>query len=166
MRYLPWNRLGVIEALDSRKSKLKLDFSGVSVWVDEREIAPSSTHAGHARHEGQAAKDYKSTAPKHSSAQNTDTVTHDAPTADAAFTPAMRIDLRGQTADLALPELAYFLDQALLRGMRDLEIIHGRGTGALRREVHAFLKDFKGVDSFALANEDHGGDGVTLGRLK
>ena len=166
VRYLPWNRLGVIEALDSRKSKLKLDFSGVSVWVDEREIAPSSQTAQSERSNGPAAKDYKNTAPKYPSAQNTETATHDAPEADAAFTPAMRIDLRGQTADLALPELAYFLDQALLRGMRDLEIIHGRGTGALRREVHAFLKDLNGVDSFALADEDHGGDGVTLVRLK
>ena len=157
VRYLPWNRLGVIEALDSRKSKLKLDFSGVSVWVDEREIAPPG---------GQAAKDYSNTAPKYSSPKKMESAADDAPVGGLAFTPAMRIDLRGQTADLALPELAYFLDQALLRGVHDLEIIHGRGTGALRREVHAFLKDFKGVASFALANEDYGGDGVTLVRLK
>ena len=157
VRYLPWNRNGVIEALDNRKSKLKLDFNGVSVWVDEREIAPP---------DGLAAKDY-ATPPKAPSLRSTEIIRDDAAAAEgAAFTPGMRIDLRGQTADLALPELAYFLDQALLRGVHNLEIIHGRGTGALRREVHAFLKDFRGVASFAVANEDYGGDGVTLVRLK
>ena len=156
MRYLPWNRNGVIEALDSRKSKLKLDFNGVSVWVDEREIATS---------DGPAAKDYTATS-KTSSPKSTEIIqTENTPTDETVFTPGMRIDLRGQTADLALPELAYFLDQAMLRGVHNLEIIHGRGTGALRREVHAFLKDFKGVAAFSVANEDAGGDGVTLVRL-
>ena len=156
VRYLPWNRNGVIEALDSRKSKLKLDFNGVSVWVDEREIATS---------DGPAAKDYTATS-KTPSPKSTEIIqTENTPTDETVFTPGMRIDLRGQTADLALPELAYFLDQAMLRGVHNLEIIHGRGTGALRREVHAFLKDFKGVAAFSVANEDAGGDGVTLVRL-
>lgn len=157
VRYLPWNRIGVIETLDSRKSRLRLDFDGVSVWVDEREIAPPN---------GPSVKNYASQ-PKISNPKFTETAPDDdTPVEDSAFVPAMRIDLRGQTADMALPELAHFLDQALLRGVHNLEIIHGRGTGALRREVHAFLKDFSGVASFATANEDFGGDGVTLVRLK
>ena len=158
--YLPWNRTGIIEALDSRKSKLKLDFNGVSVWVDEREIAPSGKTA-------QTAKDNAPSVPTKTPAQKSTETPSETDTLEGNtdFTPSMRIDLRGQTADAALAELAYFLDQALLRGAHELEIIHGRGTGALRREVHAFLKDFKGVNAFAVANEDHGGDGVTLVRL-
>jgi DNA mismatch repair protein MutS2 len=43
-----------------------------------------------------------------------------------------------------------------------VEIIHGRGTGVLRREVHAFLRTFPAVRSFRLAPEDRGGDGMTI----
>ncbi len=171
--YLPWNRNGVIEELDKRKSRLKLDFNGVSMWVDEHEVAPPSGPAA-----GTAApartRDREGYAKGQKSGKSTATTTSspDAPASEpealdsADFTPGLRIDLRGQTADQALAELAYFLDQALLRGVHNLEIIHGRGTGALRREVHIFLKDFPGVHAFNVANEDHGGDGVTLVQLK
>jgi DNA mismatch repair protein MutS2 len=73
----------------------------------------------------------------------------------------LTLDLRGKRADEAVGELERFLDAAILRGAGGLEIVHGRGTGALRREVHEVLKRFPGVDSFALANEDRGGDGMT-----
>jgi DNA mismatch repair protein MutS2 len=53
------------------------------------------------------------------------------------------------------------LDAAILNGRTELEILHGRGTGALRREVHAFLKRYPPAASFAVAPEDQGGDGVT-----
>lgn len=51
-------------------------------------------------------------------------------------------------------------------GREGVEIVHGRGTGALRKEVHAFLKTFPGIASFALAPEDQGGDGVTIVTFK
>ncbi|MFR5647722.1 MAG: Smr/MutS family protein, partial [Bilophila wadsworthia] len=54
----------------------------------------------------------------------------------------------------------------LLSGREGVEIVHGRGTGALRKEVHAFLKTFPGIASFALAPEDQGGDGVTIVTFK
>ncbi|HBR06299.1 MAG TPA: endonuclease MutS2, partial [Desulfovibrio sp.] len=76
------------------------------------------------------------------------------------------LDLRGQRADEALRELERFLDDCLLRGAGRAEIIHGRGTGALRREVHEFLRQFPAVDAFALAPEDRGGDGMTEVTLK
>ena len=69
-------------------------------------------------------------------------------------------------ADQALGELSQYLDRALLSGREGVEIVHGRGTGALRKEVHAFLKTFPGIASFALAPEDQGGDGVTIVTFK
>lgn len=78
----------------------------------------------------------------------------------------MRVDLRGMRADVAVSELSRALDKALLAGMSAVEAIHGRGTGALRKEIHAFLKSFPAVRSFALAPEDQGGDGVTIIELK
>ena len=76
------------------------------------------------------------------------------------------MDLRGKRADQALSELSQYLDRALLSGREGVEIVHGRGTGALRKEVHAFLKTFPGIASFALAPEDQGGDGVTIVTFK
>ena len=78
----------------------------------------------------------------------------------------LRLDLRGKRADQALGELSQYLDRALLSGREGVEIVHGRGTGALRKEVHAFLKTFPGIASFALAPEDQGGDGVTIVTFK
>ena len=78
----------------------------------------------------------------------------------------LRLDLRGKRADQALSELSQYLDRALLSGREGVEIVHGRGTGALRKEVHAFLKTFPGIASFALAPEDQGGDGVTIVTFK
>lgn len=57
----------------------------------------------------------------------------------------LRLDLRGKRADQALGELSQYLDRALLSGREGVEIVHGRGTGALRKEVHAFLKTFPGI---------------------
>ena len=78
----------------------------------------------------------------------------------------MRLDLRGQRADVALSELQKFLDSAILSGRDELEVIHGRGTGALRREIHAFLKNFPAARGYRLAPEDQGGDGMTIVELK
>jgi len=78
----------------------------------------------------------------------------------------MVVDLRGLRADVAIAELAGALDKAILRGVTSLEVVHGRGTGALRREVQIFLKDFPAVASFELANEERGGDGMTQVTLK
>ncbi len=76
--------------------------------------------------------------------------------------PTMRLDLRGKRADLAINELEKFLDRAMLSSLDTVEVLHGRGTGVLRREVHDFLKRFPGVAHFAVAPEDQGGDGVTV----
>ena len=63
-------------------------------------------------------------------------------------------------ADVALAELERFMDKALLAGFSEVEVVHGRGTGALRRQVHDFLRSFPAVGQFALAPEDRGGDGM------
>jgi DNA-nicking Smr family endonuclease len=59
-----------------------------------------------------------------------------------------------------------YLAECRERGILEVRIIHGKGTGALRRTVHAILSRLPEVDSFRLAMEDAGGWGATLVTLR
>ncbi len=59
-----------------------------------------------------------------------------------------------------------YIEECLKRGILDLRIIHGKGTGSLRRTVHAILKRHPSVASFQTADETAGGWGATLVRLQ
>ncbi|MDX1545621.1 MAG: endonuclease MutS2 [Rhodothermales bacterium] len=76
-----------------------------------------------------------------------------------------RIDLRGQRVDEALGAVERFLDEALAAGLPRAEILHGKGTGALREAVHDYLAASPHVASFADAPIDQGGAGVTIAQL-
>jgi dsDNA-specific endonuclease/ATPase MutS2 len=52
------------------------------------------------------------------------------------------------------------------RGIFQVRIIHGKGSGTLRRMVHAILKDLSGVSTFQLAGQEAGGWGATIVTLK
>jgi len=79
-----------------------------------------------------------------------------------AQSPGGSIDFRGQTVDETLIELDHYLDQAMRAGLSQVQVIHGKGTGALRRAVrdalsrHPLVKDFEGGDY------REGGEGVTV----
>lgn len=76
------------------------------------------------------------------------------------------IDLRGQTVLEALPEVEKFIDNAILMGVSQLSIIHGKGTGTLRKEIHKYLKNNKFVKNFRLGTFGEGENGVTIVELK
>jgi DNA mismatch repair protein MutS2 len=76
-----------------------------------------------------------------------------------------RLDLRGLTVDEACDRLDEFLDGAVLAGCEQVEIIHGKGTGALREAVHRVLKRDRRVASQRLADQNRGGSGATFVRL-
>ena len=78
----------------------------------------------------------------------------------------LRLDLRGKRADLALAELEQFLDRSLLSGVEGVEIVHGRGTGALKAAVHRQLKKLKYVKEFRLGTFGEGDTGVTIVTFK
>ncbi|MES9995239.1 Smr/MutS family protein [Desulfovibrio aminophilus] len=137
--YLPWDRQGTVQEKDERKRQIKVDLDGLSLWVKEADLGPAAQTG----------------------------ISQGVPAAaPSASGPTQILDLRGQRADEALRLLERFLDDALLRGTGSVEIIHGRGTGALRREVHEFLRQSPAVNAFALAPEDRGGDGMTEATLK
>jgi len=72
------------------------------------------------------------------------------------------VNLIGMTVDEAIVELEKYLDDAFLAGLDTVRIIHGKGTGALRRGVHEYLRGNRHVRSFALAERTEGGEGVTV----
>ena len=79
--------------------------------------------------------------------------------------PGSKIDLRGRVTDEALPMVDSFLDLAYRAGQTRLEVVHGKGTGALRRAVRELLRSHPLVTSFESAEPKQGGDGVTIVRL-
>ena len=76
--------------------------------------------------------------------------------------PGSKIDLRGQVTDDAMPMVDSFLDIAYRAGQTRLEVVHGKGTGALRRAVRDLLRRHPLVTSFESAEPKQGGDGVTI----
>ncbi|WP_027367807.1 endonuclease MutS2 [Desulfocurvibacter africanus] len=144
VHYAVWNKRGTVLEKDTRRRQVKIDLSGVSLWADAKDISVAA-QAG----------------------RGTSSPVRQTPSelaAEPGFT--LSLDLRGQRSDVAIGELSRFLDQAILRGAKGVEVIHGRGTGALRKEVHEFLRRFPVVQSFRLASEEEGGDGKTLVEIK
>lgn len=79
--------------------------------------------------------------------------------------PGARCDIRGRTTDDALPTVDGFLDHAYRAGRRRLEIVHGKGTGALRAAVRKLLQDHPLITTYESAPAKQGGDGVTIVQL-
>ena len=76
------------------------------------------------------------------------------------------LDLRGFASDEGVMALDRFIDEALLSGVGSITIIHGKGTGVLRKAVHAHLKSHKSIRTFRLGTFGEGEMGVTIAELK
>ena len=81
-------------------------------------------------------------------------------------TPSMEINLIGMTVEEALHEADKFIDNGVMNGQTTLYLIHGKGTGALRKGIHEHLRRHKNVRSFRLGVYGEGEAGVTVVELK
>lgn len=72
------------------------------------------------------------------------------------------LDLRGQRYDEAMRNVDKYLDDAMLAGLSQAKIIHGKGTGALIKGVSEILKTDKRVASYRFGDDKEGGYGVTI----
>lgn len=161
-----FRKKGVVAEVDEKRRRVRLDMGGVSLWAemdvlrvpgkanvqagqeaDPASAAPRGKVFGRVK-EGPSTSDGQSMSAKHAR--------------EAAFVA----DLRGLRAEDALRELQANLDKAYLAEIRELEVVHGRGTGALRKAVHEFLSSCAQVDAYSLAPADRGGDGMTIVTLK
>jgi len=80
--------------------------------------------------------------------------------------PRSELNVIGQSADEAVDAVDKFLDAASLGSLSQLRIVHGHGTGALRRAIAELLKDHPHVARFAAAPQDQGGSGATVVELR
>ena len=76
------------------------------------------------------------------------------------------INLLGKTVDEAVAELDKYLDDAILSHLNTVRVVHGKGTGALRKGIHEYLRRQKHVKSYHLAEYGEGDAGVTIVELK
>jgi DNA mismatch repair protein MutS2 len=83
----------------------------------------------------------------------------------AAERVSPRLDLHGERVEAALERLNAHLDDALLAGLDQVVIVHGIGTGALRRAVREALAEHPRVRSVRSGRKDEGGDGATVAEL-
>lgn len=83
-----------------------------------------------------------------------------------SMTVSKEIDLRGYNGLDGIEVLDKYIDDVYLSSLNELNIIHGKGTGALRSQIHQFLKRDVRVKSFRLGDINEGGSGVTVVSLK
>ncbi|MFN4293292.1 MAG: endonuclease MutS2 [Thermoflexales bacterium] len=80
--------------------------------------------------------------------------------------PPLELDLRGLTTEEGVMRVRDYLDRAARAGLPFVRLIHGKGTGALRRAIRDAIKADPAVQSFETGLEGEGGDGVTVVKLK
>jgi DNA mismatch repair protein MutS2 len=80
--------------------------------------------------------------------------------------PGIRLDIRGEKPDSAEFEVIKFIDMGYSSGLDRVEILHGKGTGALKKTVAELLKKHDKVKKFYFAPIEFGGEGITIAELK
>jgi len=76
------------------------------------------------------------------------------------------LDLRGMASDEAIMELDSYIDNAIVSGLETIRIIHGKGTGVLRKSVQVHLRSHKAIKTYRLGTFGEGENGVTIAELK
>lgn len=76
-----------------------------------------------------------------------------------------QIDIRGMLVEEGEAVVSKYLDDAVLAGLSQVIVIHGKGTGALRKGIHAYLKSHRLVRDISICDAHEGGDGATVVRL-
>ena len=79
---------------------------------------------------------------------------------------AYELDVRGLRYEEAIQRLAKQIDSAVLAGLLDFGVIHGKGEGILQRAVHQYLSEHSAVKEYSFAPPEQGGFGRTVVRLK
>ena len=76
-----------------------------------------------------------------------------------------RLDIRGKRPEEAEFEITRFIDDSYSAGLQQVEILHGKGTGALKKTVQELLKKHSAVKNYYYAKIEFGGEGITIVEL-
>lgn len=79
---------------------------------------------------------------------------------------SIRLDIRGKKPEETEYELIRFIDDSYASGVNQVEIVHGKGTGVLKKFVHELLDKNNAVKKYYFANIEFGGEGITIVELK
>jgi DNA mismatch repair protein MutS2 len=136
-------RIGTVRKIVNAE-RIEIDVGGLRLWAKLSDLVQPS-------------------APKLSEAERRKISVH----FDAASAPAppLELNVRGMTVSEAIRELDLYLDRLVLAGLKRGYIVHGKGTGILRREIRKHLASLPIVKSFDSAPPTQGGDGVTIVEL-
>jgi len=137
---------GAVESVDGTKAVLNVN--GRRMTVETRDLVPVSSPLAVGR------------GPKGKTTAN-----GQRPTANEAEVAA-ELNLIGSHVDDALEASDKFLDRALLEGKQAVRIIHGFGTGKLRKAVREHLRKHPAVKSWRPGGDNEGGDGATIAVLE
>ncbi|HLJ62293.1 MAG TPA: endonuclease MutS2 [bacterium] len=138
---------GVVQVLPDARGEVEVQVGALKVRVSSDELR--RVDDGRAEREAPNAADAAREGPGQG------------PLAKALSVPAS-IHLRGKRTEEALAELDKYLDDAVLAGLPRATIIHGKGTGTLRRAVHEYLAHHPEVVSFRVGADGEGGTGATI----
>ena len=78
----------------------------------------------------------------------------------------LELDIRGHNIEEAMVKVDKYIDEAVIAGLHEVSIIHGKGTGALRKGIQDFLNTHAHVGSFRIGKYGEGETGVTMVTLK
>ncbi|MEO8033992.1 MAG: Smr/MutS family protein, partial [Acidobacteriota bacterium] len=135
------------EVVSINGTKAVLNVNGRRMTVETRDLVPL------------AGPPAKAPRPKHTTGLKR------ASSGDDTAEVSAELNLVGQRIEEALEQSDKFLDRALLDGRQVVRIIHGFGTGALRKAVREYLRKHPGVTSWRPGEENEGGDGATIALL-
>ena len=134
---------GKIEAVDRRKNRVTVNVGGLTI-----EISPSDLSLPAPQQESERGQAAGGTRGRTSNEMS------------------LEINLIGQRVAEAMPRLEQFIDAAMLADYGQVYIIHGRGTGAMMKAVHDYLREHPQVESFRSGSEAEGGIAVTVAKMK
>lgn len=137
--------LGVVQNLPDNKGDLTVQMGILKFTVNIKDLAKSNEEIEREKSKSSYRQVMKNTAMKQSSQE---------------------LDVRGLNVEEAIVEIEKFFDSSILFGLKRVDIIHGKGTGALRIGLTDFFRKSKYVEEFRLGNENEGGAGVTVVTLR
>ena len=161
----PFNRRGVIVDIDEAGGEATVQFGALKSKVNLHNLYYPTDAARRAHLKGGAAQ--RGAGNTRGNGSNIGSTTLDADEASVVVrTDTNTLDLRGLRVDDALERVDMFLDQACLQNIPVVMLIHGHGTGALKRAVRGHLTGSRYVRDFRRGERNEGGDGVTVAVLQ